>query len=1027
MLATFRSAPAHASCNVIPAAERVFVATLGEVSTPFARPGDPVTVKRAADVFATPVTDNHITVTFSVPGSAPVVVIAVPLADADCSPPRCVRFNFPDTDDRVGTVGDRRTLTGPVTIELTTGTPPVRTALIDTLFIAGSPTPDNQFPSFVALPPANQFTREGVGGELLAAADRDGNLLIPFDFSAFVTSVDSLTQFLDIAVPALAGHSGARIDSFTPEGRPLPPLIHRVGDTDVVGTADAPASVLRVERGAVGPLGPADGGPLVIPRVTASAEAEKRANPLTVVAGEHFAVFENPECGPDPAQCMDVNRDGNQSERFLMALDLTRPRATPIEIDSFDTSKLPGFSAREEMLGRGFPLYFFEASDDLVAFRIPELIVDLDRNGEIGLVHDAQGHVRSGAFDLNRRAIIPESREAPRQELDGSLLAFSVARGERGGQPDVLFTYDATHPDQGAVPVHDDQHPFFKVTRGGGVPSLAAGDNHVLRPLPLDFSVAKGRVALVVPEATQGEDLTGDGRADGFALLLAGRDGTAANLRQALITPEIHLSSRWLLYQASDPRSGRNAVGVREMGPVAASPFFICPGGAGPVVPSASDSLIPCLLTEDVVHQDLNGDHDRDDWVVQVVLPDASGRPQLNLGLAVRMPGGFAAPQVAGDTVAIAVDEGSQGRDLDGDGVVGQGVPGATGPFVLHTFHASTRSVINFREDVITDTPLVLTFTDGGLSFMSARGERTFLRDLDRDGFFEEIDPATGRVADNCPRDFNPTQADRDGDGVGDVCDNCPDVSNSDQEDGDGDGIGDACAPGCGAGVTDPCQVTVDRPARMFRSLQQAVDAARDGATIRVSGRCAGPVAVVGRTGLVIEGPAPTAEGCRATGLRPTDLGATVQGQGNGPVLVVSHSAAVTIRFLNVVGGAGTGVALSDTRGACLTCSCVTRNGGAGVEVEGSLAGALADNALLRNARDGLDLRHAGGTQVTGNRVFANGTVAGRDSGIALLQTDRSLVARNRIRDNADGLVDLASCQARNEGNTGDNLPVPCN
>src|SRR5207253_2882890 len=224
---------------------------------------------------------------------------------------------------------------------------------------------------------------------------------------------------------------------------------------------------------------------------------------------------------------------------------------------------------------------------------------------------------------------------------------------------------------------------------------------------------------------------------------------------------------------------------------------------------------------------------------------------------------------------------------------------------------------------------------------------------LDRDGFFEEIDPATGRVADNCPRDFNPTQADRDGDGVGDVCDNCPDVSNSDQEDGDGDGIGDACAPGCGAGVTDPCQVTVDRPARMFRSLQQAVDAARDGATIRVSGRCAGPVAVVGRTGLVIEGPAPTAEG--------------------------------------------------------------------------SLAGALADNALLRNARDGLDLRHAGGTQVTGNRVFANGTVAGRDSGIALLQTDRSLVARNRIRDNADGLVDLASCQARNEGNTGDNLPVPCN
>src|SRR5438094_460304 len=675
-LAALRPAAVHASCNVIPAAERVFVATLGEVSTPFARPGDPVTVKRAADVFATPVTDNHITVTFSVPGSAPVVVIAVPLADADCSPPRCVRFNFPDTDDRVGTVGDRRTLTGPVTIELTTGTPPVRTALIDTLFIAGSPTPDNQFPSFVALPPANHFTREGVGGELLAAADRDGNLLIPFDFSAFVTSVDSLTQFLDIAVPALAGHSGARIDSFTPEGRPLPPLTHRVGDTDVVGTADAPASVLRVERGAVGPLGPADGGPLVIPRVTASAEAEKRANPLAILAGEHFAVFENPECGPDPAQCTDLNGDTNQSERFLMALDLTRPRATPIEIDSFDTATLPGFAALEEALGKRSPLYVFEASDDLVAFRIPELIADLDGDGENGLVHDAQGHVRSGAFDLNRRAIIPETREAPRQELDGSLLAFSVALGERGGQPDVLFTYDATHPERGAVPVHDAQHPFFAVTRGGGVSSLAAGDNHNLRPLPLDFSVANGRVALVVPEAIQGEDLNGDGRADGLALLLAGRDGTATNLRQAIITEEIHLSPRWLLYHAFDPQLRNVAVGVREVG-AAAAPFFICREGTGPIVPSVSDSLIPCLLNEDFAHRDLNGDHDRDDWVVQVVFPDAPDRPQLNLGLAARMPGGFAAPQVAGDTVAMAVDEGSQGRDLDGDGVVGQGGPGA--------------------------------------------------------------------------------------------------------------------------------------------------------------------------------------------------------------------------------------------------------------------------------------------------------------------------------------------------------------
>ncbi|KAA1189613.1 hypothetical protein F0M18_14790 [Pseudohalioglobus sediminis] len=88
--------------------------------------------------------------------------------------------------------------------------------------------------------------------------------------------------------------------------------------------------------------------------------------------------------------------------------------------------------------------------------------------------------------------------------------------------------------------------------------------------------------------------------------------------------------------------------------------------------------------------------------------------------------------------------------------------------------------------------------------------------DRDGDGLNNDFD--------NCPSHFNPDQADSDGNGVGDLCendvdgdhvytipgtqviDNCPNVYNIIQTDTDGDGVGDACEvdlDGDGDGVDD--------------------------------------------------------------------------------------------------------------------------------------------------------------------------------------------------------------------------------
>jgi hypothetical protein len=74
----FGSPPGLACCNVIPAADRRFPSTLGEVTTPFARPCDIVTLRRDVDAFAPDPAANEITITFVSGGGVRTTLPPVP-------------------------------------------------------------------------------------------------------------------------------------------------------------------------------------------------------------------------------------------------------------------------------------------------------------------------------------------------------------------------------------------------------------------------------------------------------------------------------------------------------------------------------------------------------------------------------------------------------------------------------------------------------------------------------------------------------------------------------------------------------------------------------------------------------------------------------------------------------------------------------------------------------------------------------------------------------------------------------------
>lgn len=775
-------AGARAACDLVPASEQTFASTLGDVSTPFGMPHDEVTVRRDVPVFAADPTLNTITLSFAAEDGTPTVrtVAALPPATGSgCAPDactagvcRCVRFAFPDTDAEVGTGSDGRTLTGPVSIRVRTAA--VEVARIDRLFLAGTAVPDPVFPTFVALPHVNEFvalTSAPGGAEVLAADDEHGALLIPFHFASLALPEQLQARFVDVTSPPGFSLADVALSAFTREGRRLPPLLRPLLDA-VIATVDSETSVLRASGLDAAAVVRIDGkGPVVVPSVRAASEPTKRGDALTMWTSAHWAVYENRECGVQdpPAECLDVDGDGDSVDVFLSALDLTHAGASPIRLDAFDGRDFGGDPSQFA----ASPAYRFVASDDLVAFEISERGVnDLDGDGQTTSV------LRSGAFDLRRGVRIPLADQSARLALDGSLLAFAV--WDHLTARDVLYVYDAAEANPGPVVVGDPLNASFRLAVMP--PSLDA--QLVSRLAPLNtyrVAVGGGRIAFAADEQAQGRDLDGSGSIAGNALLVRDTDGTVRAAGNTGGSPgNLRLTARWLAYNHAT-LAGTYVV-IHDAVQPATVLGTACddPGYVGSLWGDASADALPCILSERSSPTSgtfRNGDADVDDWELRVVVPSADGPSEHPLGIAVNAHGVdfIHQPVVRGPLVAFAVDELAEGVDLDADGQLGGLSAFPLPPAVLHAFDARTARTLNLGRPVASSGEALVTFIDHGLSFVTPIVQRTLLRDLDGDGHFEERVAATGtdlaRLADNCPLIANDDQRDGDADGIGDACD----------------------------------------------------------------------------------------------------------------------------------------------------------------------------------------------------------------------------------------------------------------
>lgn len=313
---------ATGGCNLIPGTEKTFNGVLGATNRPYAGPGEHVEVRlRPCDTdspgFLPSAADQVVTLLFKAPdGTNRVVALAndcvgvdtatcggmAGVASATClAEPalathldvdrgdRRLTFPFPDTDAEFAGPADDLTLAGPVAIAVTPKADPLPCQLasatcatastgllacVDELYpndgACGTTAPDDVFPSFTALPVANDYAAgcfrdtppcTATATAVRAAIDEAGNLLMPFVWRGVLTRdqglpVPRLIRLRTKSPLPFEVPSQAFLGSFTPEGGRLPPILEpqldpTVADPDVFtafGSIDAPATTIRIAR-----------------------------------------------------------------------------------------------------------------------------------------------------------------------------------------------------------------------------------------------------------------------------------------------------------------------------------------------------------------------------------------------------------------------------------------------------------------------------------------------------------------------------------------------------------------------------------------------------------------------------------------------------------------------------------------------------------------------------------------------------------------------------------------------------------